>query len=272
MAKKIPAHYVYIYRNEKNEPVYVGQGKSPNRALQHLNASHNERFESWLNKNKEKPFAMPEIIGPLGDKNIADRIETAIISLLGNSLFNANGGKSEYRFRPFGVPVKYASRTLETLQKNDFKALVEKYGPIIFVKISGKNFKGRKGKERKGYDLISIPTDDEIRDRIIQHWMLNGRRLSENWGERPDKAPGLLIGVFGGPGRQLIIGSCKINKRKWGDENIPTKGGITIPVVSSKSIDEAKLRGKYINKDFGLKFAPRRAEFFQIFNGKGLPD
>ncbi len=262
-----PQYYVYVYRDSNRNPKYVGQGQYVGRSLQQFRKSHNLELERWLKKHGAD--ASVEIIGPLGSKLLADRMETALISLLAGSpkqLFNRSGGPSEYRFRPFGVPKKFAARTEIQLKRLDFVNLWEEYGPILFVKISEKNFPGR----GRGYDLVSIPTDDQIRDRIEKYWQLSVR--GKGWIEAPERAPGILVSVFGGPGEQLIIGACRIEKKGWADALAGGKGGIVVPIKENASLDAGQLRGKRISRNFGLRFAPRRAEFFQIFSGSGKPN
>ena len=153
-------YFVYVYRDARGNPVYVGQGKNINRSTQHLSESHNTKLKEWLNKNRET--CVIEVIGPLGSKTLADQIETACISLIDNSskslLNNKHRGVTKFRFRPFGVPAKQVHRTLEFLEKKDFDNLTKTYGSLLFVKISGLNFENR----GKGYDLLYIHSDNDI--------------------------------------------------------------------------------------------------------------
>lgn len=264
MHKNDHEYFVYVYRNAKNQnPVYIGQGKNVSRSTQHQIESHNPEFDEWLRENK---YSI-EIIGPLGTKELADRIETALISCLqpaqSSKLMNKHGGVSKYRFRPFGVPSKYVERTECIVELADFKKIRRSIGDIIFVINNGQDF----GDSRVGYDLLSPPTDDQIKQRIMKWWQLNLRK--EHWNDSHQNSPGLLVGVFGAPGQQMIIGACEVDKNGWSDVEYSSGGLISIP-LKNDFLDAFELRGKKISVEFGLKFGSFRHQQFRIFDGESF--
>src|SRR5450631_3353992 len=119
---KSSEHFVYVYRDEEGNPVYFGQGKHAARAASHKKGTHNEALERWL---ATKAHHSIEVIGPVGRKEMADALETALISAclpaqaLRSKFFNQHKGRSEFRFRPFGVPSKYADRITELVDRSE---------------------------------------------------------------------------------------------------------------------------------------------------------
>lgn len=254
-------YYVYLYRDARTlNPVYVGQGKNIGRSKSHQMESHNLAFDEWLKCNEHNI----EIVGPLGTKELADRIETALISTIqpskASKLFNIHKGVSQFRFRPFGVPEKYIDRIESTINRQSLNELVAINGKILFVINNGKNFDD----SRVGYDLLTPPSDDQIRARIEKWWQLANRR--NTWITDQSLSPGLLIGVHGSPGQQIIIGACEIDKKGWGEVLEGGQGLISIP-LKHQSLDAFALRGKKISMDIGLKFGSFRHQQFRIFNG-----
>ncbi len=71
-------YFVYVYRDQSGNPIYFGQGINAPRANSHVGASHNEELDTWLKANPGK-YRL-EILGPLGNKDMADAVETALIS------------------------------------------------------------------------------------------------------------------------------------------------------------------------------------------------
>lgn len=257
-------NYVYLYRDSSGNPVYVGQGKNPARAI---SLNRREAFLEWLTVHKGK-YKL-EIIGPLDSPTMADAIETSIISAClpapALKLFNIHPGRSRFQFRPFGVPAKYVERTATELSDIDLKSIVEKFGNILFVRINQVDFTDGPG--RRGYDLANPPSDGEIRARIESWWQLANRL--ERWSSDPRSSPALLVGVTGGPKSQSVIGSALIDRKKWGQALKGKNGLITVP-LKGLSLDAGKLRGVRIAPEVGLKFGSFRQQQFRIYGPQGL--
>jgi hypothetical protein len=45
-------NFVYLYKSLKGSPIYVGYGKTVQRALTHSGGSHNKELKAWLAKNQ----------------------------------------------------------------------------------------------------------------------------------------------------------------------------------------------------------------------------
>ncbi|MDH6165524.1 hypothetical protein M2282_000652 [Variovorax boronicumulans] len=261
-------YFVYVYRDAQGCPVYFGQGKRAMRPGSHFIKTHNKALEAWLEKHGQT--ARLEVVGPLGSKEMADAIETALISAYGplkggQPFFNEHGGKSIHRFRPWGVPNKFASRTVQPLDAKAMMRAVRDHGPLLFVRINQTSFDD--AEERPGYDLAAPPPDEKIRARMECWWQLRSRL--DGWVKSPSTSPKLLVAVTGGPGNQSIIASARINAGAW--DNVPRiKSGLVQVPLRGKSIDAAGLRGRPIAKDVGLWFGSFRHQQYRILDSKGF--
>jgi hypothetical protein len=266
---KTDEYFVYLYRDKKGSPVYFGQGKDILRATSHKNKSHNEEFDKWL-KSASGKTAKLELIGPLGSKAVADAIESALISACKPAqslrIFNKHPGNGIHKFRPFGVPFRYAERTMQILEKKELIAVSKKYGSTMFVRINQEDFSTQKG-QLSGYDLASPPSDLDIKTRIEKWWQVNARSVF--WSSNPSQSPGLLLGVTGSPGSQFIIGSARIDTTQWGQAEIWKGGLLKIPLLKTDSrLDAEALRGRPISREIGLTFNSFRHSQFRIFSNE----
>lgn len=270
-------HFVYVYRDKNGNPVYYGQGKRATRPGRHESGTHNALFDNWLKKQNGQHRV--EIIGPLGSKDMANAIESALISAclpasaLRKTFFNVHPGSSIYRFRPYGVPKKYVERTTQVLNKRDLSVLCREHGPLMFVRINQADFAGDADHPaRRGYDLSSPPRDDEILARIEAWWQVASR--VRDWHANPKSSPALLIGVTGGPGSQAIIASARIAKARWLTAETSPGGLLKIPLLSKssadRSLDVAGLRGRPIAADAGLRFNSFRHSQYRILTQRGF--
>ena len=265
-------HFVYIYRDKSGNPVYFGQGKHATRPTSHTGklGSHNKSFDAWLKSQAGQHKV--EVIGPLGNKVMADAIETALISAclpaqaLKKSFFNVHKGNGDYRFRPYGVPDSYAARTTRTLNLSELDAIRRRVkGTLMFVRINQKDFDDGPG--RKGYDLTSPPTDGEIRARIEAWWQVAAKTAA--WAENPATSPALLLGVTGLPGAQTIIASARIHRRQWRTAERGPNGLLKIPLMPG-NLDAERLRGRSIDASVDLRFNAFRAAQFRILGPQGF--
>jgi hypothetical protein len=259
-------HYVYLYRDKSGRPQYVGYGKRVTRANAHLRKSHNPNLNAFLRKNKK--FTI-EVCGPFKSnqksKQIGLIVETALISAL-NPDSNIHKGQSDARFRPLGVPVNFAKRlSMPVLQCRNF--LSRQGGSpksVLFVKVGDKNF----GDGRRPYDPANPPEDNQIKERVEKWWRLS--RLASHWAKTPNKIPGLLIGINGSPGSQIVIASLKIDRHLNAWENLDRQGiGIRVPLLSTPKLDAFKLRGCRVDSKAKLAFGSFFAESFILLNPKG---
>ena len=265
-------HFVYVYRDTDGNPVYFGQGRRATRAASHKHGTHNARLDAWLHSGKNAHTI--EIIGPLGSKLIADAIETALISAclparaLRKKLFNEHGGRSEFRFRPYGVPAKFAKSLGNTVRSDELFGICRNNGPLMFVRISQKDFMDS---ERPGYNVASPPSDAKIRARIEAWWQV--ATIGRSWACHPDQSPFALLGVTGAPGAQTIIASALIDRSGWSAAETQRGGLLKVPLFRSKvnsGLNALGLRGRPIDRDVGLRFQAIRAGHFRIFTPTGF--
>jgi hypothetical protein len=128
--------------------------------------------------------------------------------------------------------------------------------PVIFVIVTTINFDD----ERIGYNPASPPTDDQIRSRVDRWWQL--QRFVPGWIADRESSPGLLVGVFGSPGRQMVIASALIDRTRWKKAEMHAGGRISIPLIEPTNIDAFSLRGRRIARKAGLMFGGIPAQFY----------
>lgn len=255
-------HYVYLYRDLKKKPRYVGYGKSSERAVKHLSLSHNDNLNEFLSSQN---FTL-EIAGPFENEQMARGIETALISALQPDC-NIDPGQARWRFRPLGVPADFAERlSLPKLEKTDFLKIQRKEkASLLFVKISDKDFEDG-DTIRVGYNPANPPSDSQILARMEKWWQL-GKHIA-HWANETSKSPFVLIGINGGPGGQFIIGSVFVDRSHWREAKAEN-GFYAIPTLKTPGLDALSLRGRRINKDANIKFGAFFSQIFLILNPDG---
>ena len=255
-------HYVYLYRDQQRRPMYVGYGARPTRATAHLIESHNPGFANFLESSK---FSI-EVAGPFTSEEKGRMVETAVISAL-NPRFNVALGSSSARFRPIGVPIEFADRvSAPPLMRADFFTVQTAAPvPVLLVSVGVQDFDDG----RVGYDLADPPTDDQVRERTDRWWQL--QKYVAQWTAIPSESPGLLLGVHGAPGAQLIIASLLVNRNGWAAaESYPGGGGkISVPLLQQDSLDAFGLRGRRIHRDADIAFEGVPSGFFAILHPDG---
>src|ERR1051325_8020341 len=177
-------HYVYLCRDEREQPRYVGYGERVTRANAHLAKSHNPNLASFV---IEKKFTI-EVAGPFESEAVGRTVEATLISALKPDL-NVAKGPSDARFRPLGVPSEYVERlSMPPLQTTTFiSAQGNAASPVLFVIVGDKDF----GDGRAGYDLANPPGDEQILERVEKWWQLSG--LLPDWIKTPGESPSVLI-------------------------------------------------------------------------------
>jgi hypothetical protein len=255
------SHFVYLYRDKDGSPLYVGYGESPKRAISHINSTHSVQLEKKLVRGG---YSL-EIAGPFESPEVALAVETALISAM-RTTCNIAGGQNRWRFRPLGVPLSRAERpqdeelTFATLKKDASKANLF---PILFVRINEEYFDSD---GRFGYDPSKPPRDKDILARIDRWWQL-ARRL-DDWITNPTSSPGLLVGIYGPPGAQIVIGSVFIARESWSTAET-CEGLIHVPTRGPADLDALELRGRRISREVGLRFGPFRQQVFILLKADG---
>lgn len=248
-----PQFFVYLYFDERERVRYIGYGRETDRASSHLVGSHSEGLNHFLAARKYRL----EIAGPFDSEETGRAVETALISALKPDL-NIDPGQSRWRFRPVGVPLAYAERPTEPeLLLPDFLALQgAEPAPILFVIVSALDLES----DRAGYDPANPLGDDPLRQRLDRWWQV--RRFLPLWTEHPAVSPGLLIGINGSPGRQLVIGSACIDRSGWETAERHKGGLVRIPLREPVDLDAFSLRGRRVSRAAGLKFGSFRPQQF----------
>jgi hypothetical protein len=237
--------FVYLYRDEQGRARYVGYGREAARASSHLLESHNARLNQFLEARKYKL----EIAGPFESERMGRAVETALISALKPDL-NIDPGQSRWRFRPFGIPLHYAERLAEReLDRRDFLAC-QGANPhdVLFVIISNQDFDD----SREGYNPERPLSDTKVKARMERWWQL-GRHVLQ-WAQAPEQSPGLLVGISGSPGQQLVIGSVLIDRAAWHHVSREKGGLISIPLGEPFDLDAFSLRGRRVARSAGIRF------------------
>lgn len=248
-----PQYFVYLYLDERERVRYVGYGRETARASSHLAGSHNEGLDRFLAARKYRL----EIAGPFDSEETGRAVETALISALKPDL-NVDPGQSRWRFRPLGVPLVYADRLSEVeLTPRDFLAVQGTNPvPILFVIVSTLDFEDG----RAGYDPTHPLGDDQLQDRLERWWQI--QRFLSLWAEHPSDSPGLLVGINGSPGRQLVIGSARIDRSAWASAEREKGGFVRIPLEEPIDLDVFSLRGRRVSRSAGLRFGSFMSQHF----------
>ena len=120
-----------------------------------------------------------------------------------------------------------------------------------------------------GYDLANPPADDQVLARVQEWWQLSGHL--DEWKKTPEASPGILIGINGSPGRQIVIASILIDRKAWKNSvSCPDGGGkIRVPTLATPKLDACRLRGRRVDKGAGLAFEGIPAGFFIILKTDG---
>jgi hypothetical protein len=258
-AKHKDAHYVYLYRDLKRSALYVGYGAHHRRASVHSTKSQNNELNKYLNNKK---YTL-EIAGPFHSEIAGRAVETALISAL-HPRFNIQPGSTEYRFRPLGLPNRFADRLiLSALNRRDFfEKLGRAAAAVLLVYVGDQDFED----QRQGYNPANPPEDRQILERMNRWWQL-GRYL-KGWRKNPSQSPVVLIGLTGRPSNRFIIGAVKIDQEKW-HSAIPNGGFYSIPTAGPSNLDACGLRGRRISPIAKLKFGALASQFFIILKRNG---
>jgi hypothetical protein len=259
-------HFVYVYRDRAGNPAYFGQGSQASRPAEDLVNPRRQTFGAWLAEQQGQHRI--EMIGPLESKEMADAIETALISacasstVLSRTLFNADPGDARFRFLRYGIPQQFAERAARRLGRDDFDELTRRHGTLMFVRIDQLD-----PDTERGPGLAHSPDDAGIRARVEGLWRV-GPYL-KHWTAAPAQSPVLLVGVTGGPDAQVVISSSFVDRTRWAETAAGRDGLVRIPLLD-QDIDALQLRGRPIAVEFRLRFERARAGHFRIFETSGF--
>jgi hypothetical protein len=237
--------YVYLFRDAKRRPVYVGRGERIARAESHLAGTHNPGLESLISSGK---FSV-EAAGPYDDEHTARAVEAALISAMDGSPGFANAAPGDGpRFAPLGVPARLAARLDEPqLSLGQLGRLVGHRlgGGVLLVRLSsGGAFTSDTARAK--YDPAA-PDDTVIFENTIRWWWL--RDLVAQWQAHPEQTPAIVAGMAGPPSRRYIAGSVLIDRKaSWdhGDDpdyQVPAAGA----PASAVDVDACELRGRLVD-------------------------
>jgi hypothetical protein len=254
-------YFVYLYRDQAGNPLYVGRERVSARSLSHTgDRAHNEGLSEAL--ASAKTYAI-ENAGPFGTQDIAALVEAALISALANTpsvqkhLNNKIHGIAAGIFRPLGVPPDLATRPLLPPMTVDDLKKISEGKPVLLVYVGSKTLG-----HREGVDLARIPSDVVIQERMVRWWQLNSRMSA--WRASPQQVPAILLGVSGTAKHRVVIGSLQIDNVV---KNLPWKeqrGGLSeVPVRSHSTLDSANIRGRRLEPSL-VKFGHIRSMFFKI--------
>jgi hypothetical protein len=257
--------YVYLYRDDKRRPVYVGRGESIARAESHLSGTHNTGLASLIASGK---FTV-EAAGPYEEEHVARAVEAALISALdGSSAFGNNAPGDGPRFAPLGVPPCLAARPDEPrLSLGQLGRLVSERlgGGILLVRLSsGGAFTS--DATRAKYDPAALD-DNVVFENTIHWWWLHD--LVARWRANPDETPAVVAGLAGPTGRRYIAGAVRIDRKaSWDSVNHPD---YEVPVArasaSGVDVDACQLRGRLVD---GARFSNLKQGHFIWVDANGI--
>ena len=178
---------------------------------------------------------------------------------------NINRGKTQWRFRPLGVPSTYAKRLNEdplTLTQLASLKVAGKTVSVLFVYIGAKKFDDG----RMGYDPANPATDPLLLDRIDKYWQIGP--LVEEWKLDAELSPTLLVAVSGPPQARIIISAVEIDGSQW--HKAESDGGLyQVPTKGPKNLDACELRGRRISPEARIVFGSFASQFFIVLDPDG---
>jgi hypothetical protein len=257
--------YVYLYRDGKHRPVYVGRGERITRAESHMGGTHNAGLAALIASGK---FSV-EAAGPYGDEHIAKAVEAALISALDGSPGFANDAPGEGpRFAPLGVPARLAARLNEprlSLAQLGQLGGEQFGGGILLVRLrSGGAFASDAARAK--YDPAA-PDDAVVFENTIRWWWL--RDLVAHWKANPSDTPAVVASLAGPPERRYIAGAVRVDREgAWDSGNDPD---YEVPAVTASAsgidVDTCQLRGRLVD---GALFSNRSQDLFIWVDANGV--
>jgi hypothetical protein len=232
------AHFVYLYRTLRGDPVYVGYGRTVQRALSHSGASHNSGLQAWLDKNQ---FDL-HVAGPYANEHEAKAVEAALISCL-NPRFNKSPGDGP-KFVPVGVPPALWERP--RLPELSLRQIGIRTGGALLVYLSAGDYLSD---GRKKFDA-ALPSDSDAVSNIEKNWDLNA--LIDYWDRYPSAIPKVILGIHGRVNHRFIVGALEIDRRRICDPrnqrsvDKSPRPRWQVPLLSPSNLDLYELRGRRV--------------------------
>ena len=238
------SQHVYLFRDAKDRPAYVGRGESIARAESHLTETHNAELGSLISSGK---FSV-EAVGPYGDEDTARVVEAALISALAGSPGFANAAPGDGpRFAPLGVPVHLAARLDKPrLSVAQIGRLAGERlgGGVLLVRLSsGGAFTS--DATRAKYDPAA-PSDPVIFDNTVRWWWL--RDLVAQWEADPEQVPAVVAGLARPVKRRYIAGAVLIDRTASWDHGSDPDYEVRVPPAAAAAVDvdACELRGRLV--------------------------
>jgi hypothetical protein len=152
------------------------------------------------------------------------------------------------------------------MQREDFINVQGKSPmPVMFVYIGQHDFGGG----RVGYDSANPPSDEQILERVEKWWQV--QRFLPEWSTAPQRSPGVLVGVHGKPGAQMVIASVMIDQSGWNSAESFERGEgkIRVPILPTRNLDAFEFRGRRIDRTSDIAFEGVPAGFFVLLSTDG---
>jgi len=219
--------------------MYVGYGKTAQRAISHTGGSHNRALSRWLARNEYDL----KIAGPYFNEREAKAVESALISSI-SPKFNIAAGDGP-KFVPVGVPAHLSERA--SMPHLGLKEVgVQANGALIVYLAPGDYL--RDG--RRKFDP-AVPNDRHAFKNIEKNWDITA--LIQEWERRPELAPRTLIGVHGKVDHRFVVGAFEIDRanlchprNKRFSDRWP-RHRWRVPVIDPENLDYRDLRGRRVS-------------------------
>jgi hypothetical protein len=259
---ELDEQFVYIFRDKRGNPIYVGRGRTSNRPFAHTSdRAHNDQLTALLKNISDYSI---EISGPFGSERIAALVEGVVISAfnktpaLAKRLQNKNGGNSQAHFRPIGVPSEFADQATKVpLTKSDILNLTNGKRALL-VYVNEKNFSDG----RIGVNLVNPPSSEQIKERMVKWWQI-GRSISK-WKSNNEETPSILIAVSGTVHHRIVVGSLEINTTPtFLDWESNERGFWKIPTRFDDNLNYKNIRGRRLNQEIST-FGGVPSKFYKI--------
>ncbi|MFE5332202.1 hypothetical protein ACFRCG_38050 [Embleya sp. NPDC056575] len=236
-----PRPVVYTIRDRDNRIVYVGRGRSEDRAQSHAADTHNARLAAIL----DTPGYTIDV-AEMPDHATAAVVESILIDVLspGVKAKLANVRRERWRFTPLGTPPEYAHRLgMEPLTVAD---LGRSLNGVLIVFHSSKPYRDldRPRADAGGTDPAVLA------ENTVRWWQLGP--WARQWAADPQTAPRAVVAVKGPTARRYVRSAIATDPAGW---TTATREGASyqIPTIHNgdtwthDNLDHARLRGRLVH-------------------------